>query len=96
MGTCEVMYKFTMIAKNRKLYIGEREKEVDAKDAKLRINEAKTKLLGMIKSEKRVSLDLASQILNLDQGEIRGLIYELVGEEKIKGSFQANMFVIEG
>ena len=93
MGTCEVMYKFTMIAKNRKLYIGEREKEVDAK---VRINEAKTKLLGMIKSEKRVALDFASQILNLDQTKIRELIYELVGEEKIKGSFQANMFVIEG
>ena len=88
MGSCEVIYKYTMIAKNRKIYIGEQ-------DTKLRTDEAKIKLLGMIKSEKKVQLDFASQILNLDQNEIRGLIYELIGEEKIKGSFQQNIFIME-
>jgi len=93
-GTCDLIYNYSIIAKNRKQYIREGEKQ--EADDKLRISEAKKKLLGMIKSEKKVTLDFASQILNLDQTKIRELIYELIGEEKIKGSFQANIFVIEG
>ncbi|MFX1294886.1 MAG: zinc ribbon domain-containing protein [Promethearchaeota archaeon] len=93
MGTCELIITYNKIAKNKKKYSMERQKKET--EAKSRINEAKNKLLGMIKSEKKVTLDLASQILDLDQNKIRGLIYELIGEDKIKGSFQENVFIVE-
>ena len=93
MGSIEVIIKYSRIPKNRKKYL--KKQEVKKVEDKLDLNNAKKSILGMIKSEQQVVLDNASQILNLDQDIIKKLIYELVGEDKIKGRFQKNIFIKE-
>lgn len=54
----------------------------------------KTRLFGMIKVEKQIDLAQASKIVRMPADEIKGLIYDLVGEGKIEGEFQGAVFVI--
>jgi len=54
----------------------------------------KTRLFGMIKVEKRIKLTEANQYLGMNKNDIKGLIYDLVGEGKIDGEFQGEDFII--
>jgi len=88
----ETISRYYIIKKNRPKYLEELEK----KEEKTRLisSGAKKRLLGMIKSEQEVNLDLASQIINVDQNTIRRLIYDLIGENKVEGTFQENIFLL--
>ncbi|MHA1518947.1 MAG: hypothetical protein ACTSRK_02075 [Promethearchaeota archaeon] len=54
----------------------------------------KTRLFGMIKTEGKIILERAEEYLGMSMEEIRGLIYDMVGEGKIEGKFQKNEFII--
>jgi hypothetical protein len=55
----------------------------------------KTRLYGMINAEKKINLESAKRMIGLSEDEIKGLIYDLVGEGKIDGNFEGNEFIIK-
>ncbi len=55
----------------------------------------KTRLFGMIQTEKKVDLPRASKFVGMSIDEIRGLIYDLVGEGKVQGEFIGDTFLIK-
>ena len=55
----------------------------------------KNQLYGMIKLDKKIDLQVASKLFNSPIQDVKGLIYELVGEGKLEGSFDGNLFMIE-
>ncbi|MHA2001899.1 MAG: hypothetical protein ACTSVU_07415 [Promethearchaeota archaeon] len=57
------------------------------------ISNSKTILYGMIKIDKKIDVNDASTRLNISVIEIKNLIYHLVGEGKINGKFQGNLFI---
>ena len=54
----------------------------------------KTRLFGMIKVEKQFNLETAQDMLKIPKDEIKDLIYDLVGEGKLEGEFQDEVFLI--
>ena len=54
----------------------------------------KNRLFGMINAEKQINIEIAFKDLKIPEDEIKGLIYDLVGEGKIKGEFQGKNFII--
>lgn len=54
----------------------------------------KTRLFGMIKVEKKIDLAEAKDMVGVNKHDIKGLIYDLVGEGKIEGEFHDDTFVI--
>ncbi|TKJ18917.1 MAG: hypothetical protein CEE42_16005 [Promethearchaeota archaeon Loki_b31] len=54
----------------------------------------KIRLIGMIKVEKRINLRKAQKYLGVPESEIKGFIYDLVGQGKLEGEFQGNEFII--
>ena len=54
----------------------------------------KTRLFGMIKVEKQFNLETAHDMLKIPKSEIKDLIYDLVGEGKLEGEFQDDIFLI--
>ena len=56
--------------------------------------EKKTNLLEMIKSEKKLDLDEAQNIIGIPKAKVKAIIYDLVGEGKLEGSFKENIFTI--
>jgi hypothetical protein len=56
--------------------------------------ENKTNLLEMIKSEKKLDLDEAQNIIGIPKAKVKATIYDLVGEGKLEGSFKENIFMI--
>ncbi len=47
----------------------------------------KKRLLGIIMAKKQVKIEYVKNILKMSDSDIIGMIYELIGKEKIKGSF---------
>lgn len=47
----------------------------------------KKRLVGIIKTKKQVNMEYIESILHLERTEIIGMIYELIGKEKIEGEF---------
>ena len=62
-----------------------------------RVNPEKEKnqLYGIIKLDKKIDLQRASKLFNSSIQDVKSLIYELVGEGKLEGSFDGNLFMIE-
>jgi hypothetical protein len=90
---------FSIPAVTRNL-ISNMERNEKHKLTTLQINEVnpeknKNQLYGMIKLDKKIDLQVASKLLNSPIQNVKGLIYELVGEGKLEGSFDGNMFMIE-
>lgn len=56
-------------------------------EQKITITDIKNRLLGIIKSKKRVNLDYIEKFIKLAREEIIGLIYNLIGEGEIEGTF---------
>ncbi len=56
--------------------------------------ERKTRLFGMIKAERKINPTQASKYVGIDADEVRGLIYDLVGEGRIEGEIQGDDLVI--
>jgi hypothetical protein len=54
----------------------------------------KTRLFGMIKVEKQINLEAVQDMLKIPKSEIKDLIYDLVGEGKLEGEFQDEIFLI--
>jgi len=54
----------------------------------------KTRLFGMIKVEKQLNLETVQNMLKIPKSEIKDLIYDLVGEGKLEGEFQDEIFLI--
>ena len=54
----------------------------------------KTRLFGMIKVEKQLNLKTVQDMLKIPKSEIKDLIYDLVGEGKLEGEFQDEIFLI--
>ena len=52
------------------------------------------RLIGMIKAERQINMEFASNILDMPEKDIRLMIYELVGEGKLEGRFQGKDFMI--
>lgn len=55
----------------------------------------KTRLFGMIKAEKKINLKTADEYIGMEKKDMRAMIYDLVGEGKIEGEFQGDLFVIK-
>ncbi len=49
----------------------------------------------MILAVKEIDLTKAQSLRNLSEDRIKVLIYELIGEKKVKGQFKEKTFVIE-
>lgn len=54
----------------------------------------KKRLFGMIRVEKQIDLDKASQSLKISKDDLKSIIYDLAGEGKVQGSFQGSVFQI--
>ena len=54
----------------------------------------KTRLFGMTKVEKQINLETVQDMLKIPKSEIKDLIYDLVGEGKLEGEFQDDVFLI--
>ncbi len=54
----------------------------------------KTRLFGIIKVEKQFNLETVQDMLKIPKSEIKDLIYDLVGEGKLEGEFQDDVFLI--
>lgn len=54
----------------------------------------KTRLFGMIKVEKQINLETVQNMLKIPKSEVKDLIYDLVGEGKLEGEFQDDIFLI--
>lgn len=54
----------------------------------------KNRLFGMIKVEKQLNLKTIQEMLKIPKEDIKALIYELVGEGKLEGEFQDEVFLI--
>ena len=91
-GLYDVLRIYNKIKRNRPKYL--KELQIKKEEVKVITSKAKKRLLGMIKGEQQVNLDYASQIINMDQDTIRGLIYDLIAEDKVEGTFQENIFII--
>ncbi|MFW9989095.1 MAG: hypothetical protein ACFFC3_10600 [Candidatus Odinarchaeota archaeon] len=91
-GLFDILRIFNKIKKNRPIYL--KELQIKKEESKVIVSEAKKRLFGMIKGEGKVNLDFASEIINMDQNTIRGLIYDLIAEDKVEGTFQENIFLI--
>ena len=55
----------------------------------------KNQLYGMIKLDKMINLHDASNLFKSPVQDVKRLIYELVGEGKLEGSFDEDLFIIE-
>ncbi len=55
----------------------------------------KTRLFGMIKAERKIDLIRASKCIEMNVDEIRGAIYNLVGEGTVQGEFLGNTCIIK-
>jgi len=80
-GLYDVLRIYNKIKRNRPKYL--KELQIKKEEVKVITSEAKKRLLGMIKGEQQVNLDYASQIIDMDQNTIRGLIYDLIAEDKV-------------
>ncbi len=54
----------------------------------------RTRLLGMIKAEKKLNVKTASEMTGMAEERVKTLIYDLVGEGKLEGDFQGDTFII--
>jgi hypothetical protein len=54
----------------------------------------RTRLLGMIKAEKKLNVKTASEMTGMSEARVKTLIYDLVGEGKLEGDFQGDTFII--
>ena len=49
----------------------------------------------MIKGRGRVDLDKATQIIGMSKNELEGLLYDLIGDNKVSGRFEGDIFIVE-
>ncbi len=54
----------------------------------------RTRLLGMIKAEKKLNMRTSCEMTGMSEDRVKILIYDLVGEGKLEGDFQGATFVI--
>ncbi|MHA1673283.1 MAG: hypothetical protein ACTSYI_06620 [Promethearchaeota archaeon] len=80
-------------SKLEKLISNMKEKERQKLSSISDISNSKTILYGMIKLDKKIDVNEASKRLNISVIEIKNLIYHLVGEGKMDGEFQGDLFI---
>ena len=49
----------------------------------------------MIKLDKKIDMQAASKLFNSPIQDVKSIIYELVGEGKLEGSFDGELFIIK-
>lgn len=89
---CVIMGKLNKY-KNLEEKIQEK-KTSERKIKDMKETDKKIRLIGMIKVEKRINLGKAQEHLGVPESEIKGFIYDLVGQGKLEGEFQGNEFII--
>ncbi len=75
-----------------RLYFNNRRNQRVSEDVSF-LKSAVNQLVGMAREQKQIDLNVASKILDKKVIEVKSLLYSLIGENKVEGRFEQDVFI---